>query len=261
MRFSCHGHSRWLSSCVLLAVWMTSCLAGMAAADVPVLPAKADAQAGPLRWDRQRIDHRLKPGEQTVSEAFSFVNTGTKPVRITSVESSCGCTVGKPDRDVYAPGEQGEIRVDFKPGSRRGVQSNWIDVRTDAGTGTVRLEFVVVIPELVSVSPRLLTWAAATEIAASGETGDAAAPARKSARLRFERQETGRIEKVEAKAEAAWLRVEIAPAATGDADNEWILTAMPAWHEATLPWRTSIKVTAHTEKAGLVDLRVFVICR
>ncbi|WP_081721738.1 DUF1573 domain-containing protein [Geminisphaera colitermitum] len=259
----CRHHLLGVIFCIGFSLTFLAAPAVAAAATAD--SASMTANAGPLRWEQQRADLRLKAGEKTASAIFTFVNTGAKPVRITSVESSCGCTAGKPDREEYAPGERGELRAEFNAGSRRGVQSNWIDVRTDAGGEPVRLEFVVVIPDPLTATPRMLTWAAATEIAR-----DTTIP--KTTRLHFDRLETGRIERVEATPEADWLRAEAVPPAgdagvgvageTPDANaGDWILSVTPSWHEAALPWRSAVTVTAHTEKLGPLKLRIFVVCR
>ena len=44
---------------------------------------------------------------------FTFVNTGDKPLEITKVYSSCGCTIPKKPEAPIAPGETGEIQVKY----------------------------------------------------------------------------------------------------------------------------------------------------
>ena len=44
---------------------------------------------------------------------FEFTNTGTVPLVITDVSSSCGCTIPEKPEGPIAPGESGEIKVKY----------------------------------------------------------------------------------------------------------------------------------------------------
>ena len=44
---------------------------------------------------------------------FEFTNTGTEPLIISKVYSSCGCTIPKKPQAPIAPGEKGEIQVKY----------------------------------------------------------------------------------------------------------------------------------------------------
>ncbi len=44
---------------------------------------------------------------------FEFTNTGTEPLIISKVYSSCGCTIPKKPEAPIAPGEKGEIQVKY----------------------------------------------------------------------------------------------------------------------------------------------------
>jgi len=44
---------------------------------------------------------------------FEFTNTGTEPLIIAKVYSSCGCTIPKKPETPIAPGEKGEIQVKY----------------------------------------------------------------------------------------------------------------------------------------------------
>lgn len=55
-----------------------------------------------------------------VSAEFRFSNTGNKPLEITSVRATCGCTVPEYSREPIAPGENGVIKVTYNPKGRPG---------------------------------------------------------------------------------------------------------------------------------------------
>ena len=94
-----------------------------------VVPAQAA-----LTWETTEVD--LHPGlaDKTAVAHFKYKNTGDKPVKITSVHPSCGCTTAALAKEVVGPNESGEITATFNIGDRSGVQTKSITVRTDDQT-------------------------------------------------------------------------------------------------------------------------------
>jgi hypothetical protein len=70
---------------------------------------------------------------------FIFTNMGKKPLVITDVKSSCGCTVPVWSKEPVAPGQKGSINVgyDTKIG---GVFNKTVVVYSNANNSPVRLE-------------------------------------------------------------------------------------------------------------------------
>ncbi|MFD2516602.1 DUF1573 domain-containing protein [Salinimicrobium flavum] len=59
------------------------------------------------------IDYgEIKKGSDGV-RVFEFTNTGTAPLVITDVTSSCGCTIPEKPEEPIAPGETGQIKVKY----------------------------------------------------------------------------------------------------------------------------------------------------
>lgn len=123
---------------------------------VSALPAVVSAA---LKWETQRIEITTKPSDKEAVGLFRFTNTGDKPVTISSVQSSCGCTTAVLAKNVYGPGESGEIKAVFTIGDRVGEQEKSIFVITDdARDRSLALALHVTIPELLHYAPRLLMW-------------------------------------------------------------------------------------------------------
>ena len=59
---------------------------------------------------------------------FMFTNTGKEPLVITDAVGSCGCTVPDYPKHPIAPGEKGEINVEYKPGKQEGNQNKTVTV-------------------------------------------------------------------------------------------------------------------------------------
>src|SRR5262245_29802489 len=56
---------------------------------------------------------RVKAGDP-VEHSYVFTNTGTALLRITEVDPQCGCTTAKPWSREVAPGQVGQIPVQFR---------------------------------------------------------------------------------------------------------------------------------------------------
>lgn len=112
-----------------------------------------------LTWDKTEIELRPKPGDENAVATFKYTNKGDKPIRITNVKSSCGCTVPALKKNEVAPGESGEITATFNIGNRTGTQVKTVRVDTDDPTQpTANLVLKAVIPELVQVQPAFVWW-------------------------------------------------------------------------------------------------------
>lgn len=116
------------------------------------------AQAA-LEW--QNLVQELHPNlsdKESVAH-FKYKNTGDKPVKITSVKPSCGCTTAAPPQDPIAPGASGEIAATFHIGDRVGMQTKTIHVMTDeADNGNTTLTLKADVPKLLEIAPTFLYW-------------------------------------------------------------------------------------------------------
>ena len=54
----------------------------------------------------------VKAGPE-VEVSFRFKNTGDKPLIISDVHSSCGCTIPEKPEQPYQPGDEGTIKAKF----------------------------------------------------------------------------------------------------------------------------------------------------
>ena len=70
---------------------------------------------------------------------FKFKNTGNAPLVVSSVKSSCGCTVPKKPKAPILPGESGEIEVKYDTKRVNPIRKT-ITVTSNAETPTVALK-------------------------------------------------------------------------------------------------------------------------
>jgi hypothetical protein len=109
-----------------------------------------------LVFASETLRHDAAFGEREFAGRFTFTNRGAEPVTILKTASSCGCTVPTLAKQVYAPGESGEILALFTYGSRTGMQRKDVTVTTSEGTHQLLLE--VSIPLRWKLNQRLLRW-------------------------------------------------------------------------------------------------------
>lgn len=80
----------------------------------------------------------IMEGEK-VSYSFKFNNVGKDDLVITSVSTTCGCTVTDFPKDPLKPGESGTIVVTFNSSGRSGKQVKVITVATNANPSMSQL--------------------------------------------------------------------------------------------------------------------------
>jgi hypothetical protein len=113
----------------------------------------------PITWETPRIEKTLPIGEPTIAARFAFTNNTDAPISIREITTTCGCTAANHSREAVAPGGSGVVRMEFNAGQRRGLQRNSATVHFEPATiPPQRIEFVVVIPDVISARPALLRW-------------------------------------------------------------------------------------------------------
>lgn len=82
---------------------------------------------------------------EIVSHTFKFKNTGSEPLIISDAKGSCGCTVPSKPTAPIAPGEDGEITVQFNSKNKKGARNQKVTITSNTNpaqtfiylTGTV----------------------------------------------------------------------------------------------------------------------------
>ena len=133
----------------------------IAAVSLSLLIAAVGSLHAALTWETTSADLHPSLTDTAAVAHFKYKNTGDKPIKITSVHPSCGCTTAALAKDVVAPNESGEIVATFNIGERYGVQTKTISVMTDEeqSQATV-LKLTATIPRLLDVAPAFIYWSA-----------------------------------------------------------------------------------------------------
>ncbi len=85
-----------------------------------------------------------------VSTTFEYINTGSTPVIINKVQTSCGCTAPTYSQKPIIPNEKGIIEITFDPTRRPGNFMKTISVSTNFGDYNLQIEGNV-IPKPLSI--------------------------------------------------------------------------------------------------------------
>lgn len=83
------------------------------------------------QFTETHFDFGVLPQGSTTTHTFSVKNAGNQPLKIESVQSTCGCTVATSTNSVIAPGALGEIHVTFNSAGKMGDISKQIRVDTN----------------------------------------------------------------------------------------------------------------------------------
>ena len=107
--------------------------------------AKDTASRTTVQWiDSVQNFGKVVDGEKVII-SFHFVNTGKKPLIISNVSASCGCTVPEKPEKPIAPGEEGLIKAEFNSSGRVGFASKDLTVTCNTSTQTYNLHFEGVV--------------------------------------------------------------------------------------------------------------------
>ncbi len=87
-----------------------------------------------------------------ISHEFVFTNTGKKPIKISQVTASCGCTTPKWSSEPIQPGKKGTILVEYDA-SRLGSFHKAVTITSDAKTPSKIIFIKGVVEQPAATSP------------------------------------------------------------------------------------------------------------
>ena len=129
MMLSCQGESKEAKDEARAA--LEGDAAAVATAENAVPTPAADAPAGPttsVEFAETKHDYGVIEQGEKVAHVFKFKNTGNEPLVLSNVKPSCGCTTPKWTKEPIAPGDNGEIHVEFDSKGKSGKQTKTVTV-------------------------------------------------------------------------------------------------------------------------------------
>ena len=121
------------------------------------------AETATLTFKNKTVETNAEPGAKQLTMVFPFENKSNETIEITKQAAACAClgATFKDDKKTYAPGEKGELTAKFKLGNFYGTVSKQVLLwqKGDANNKpSIILTTRVTIPELISLTPRTLSW-------------------------------------------------------------------------------------------------------
>lgn len=89
-----------------------------------------------ISFDKKTWDFGTIIDGELVEHTFRFTNTGTSDLVISSASASCGCTIPNWPKEPIAPGEKGEIKVEFNSNGKKDMVTK--DITILANTNPVK---------------------------------------------------------------------------------------------------------------------------
>lgn len=89
------------------------------------------APTGPttvMAFEETEFDFGTVTEGEKVSHTFAFTNDGDEPLILSNAKGSCGCTVPKWPREPIAPGESGEVTVEFNSKNKKGKRNQKVTI-------------------------------------------------------------------------------------------------------------------------------------
>ncbi|MFK7969947.1 MAG: DUF1573 domain-containing protein [Bacteroidia bacterium] len=84
--------------------------------------------ASTASWNTEEYNWGKVTDGEIVRHTFTFTNNGSEPLQIQNARASCGCTTPAYSKEPIAPGESGEIQVEFNSKGRVGLQNKTVTV-------------------------------------------------------------------------------------------------------------------------------------
>lgn len=91
-----------------------------------------------FKWEATTFDFGKIEKNVPVTHEFTFTNTGTDALIISSVQASCGCTVTDYTKDPIAAGERGFVKATYNA-AKPGVFSKTVTINANTEDAVVLL--------------------------------------------------------------------------------------------------------------------------
>lgn len=94
---------------------------------------KEEMKPGPrIAFTEEKFDFGDIHQGDKVEHVFKFENSGTEPLILTDVRSTCGCTVPKWPREPIPPGQKSKITVRFNSAGKMGKVNKVVKIVSNA---------------------------------------------------------------------------------------------------------------------------------
>jgi hypothetical protein len=100
-----------------------------------------------IKFDKEVYDFGELTEGEVIKNKIVYKNTGKFPLVIEQANGSCGCTVANFSKEPIAPGEKGEIEVEFNSKGRPGAHTKSVIVEANTIPPVNTVNFSVKVNE------------------------------------------------------------------------------------------------------------------
>lgn len=100
---------------------------------------------GKFQFEEIAYDFGTVDEGEVVTHVFKFTNVGEGPLVIQNARGSCGCTVPNYSDKPVAPGETGEITVNFNTNGRPNAQSKTVTILANTEPAQTQLSIKAMV--------------------------------------------------------------------------------------------------------------------
>ncbi|WP_400190274.1 DUF1573 domain-containing protein [Hymenobacter sp. B81] len=166
-----------MKKALVLALSLT--LAGFAAQaqTAAVQPANAKEKVNGPQITFTELKHdfgKIKQGD-VAEHVFKFKNTGTAPLVISNIGTTCGCTTPDWTRDPVMPGKTGTITAKFNSAGKMGMQNKVLTIESNAAGGNTS---IAMIGEVLDPAAAPTAEVKTTEVKMKAKEGEVKAKAK-----------------------------------------------------------------------------------
>ncbi len=97
-----------------------------------------EASGAKMEFESKTVDYGTIEHKADGQREFTFTNTGTEDLIITTCKGSCGCTVPQCPKEVIKPGQTGSIKVKYDT-NRQGAFTKTVTVNANTAESPYRL--------------------------------------------------------------------------------------------------------------------------
>lgn len=99
----------------------------------------AEPQGPKITFENKTHDFGDITQGDVVKHVFTFKNTGTEPLILSNVQTTCGCTAPQWPREPIAPGASANLTIQFNSTGKQGKQNKVITIFSNATNAQERI--------------------------------------------------------------------------------------------------------------------------
>ncbi|MBL4654490.1 MAG: DUF1573 domain-containing protein [Bacteroidia bacterium] len=118
-------------------------------------PAEPDQPLTSITFAEYEHDFGFLTEGDKVTYVFEFKNTGSNPLIIKNARGSCGCTVPEWPKEPIAPGDSGNITVNYDSKNRKGKQDKSVSITANTDPQITQLKIHAEVAQEINLGDNI----------------------------------------------------------------------------------------------------------